>query len=325
MADTDRARLDPQARAVIESAARAPGPVPGSLGVAEARRLYRETRLRLAPPPVAVEEARDFSFPGPAGDIGARYYRPLGAKPGEALPAVVYFHGGGWTCGDLDTHDSVCRGIAAHGRCAVVAVGYRMGPEHKFPAAVEDAVAAVQWVGKNAGSLAIDAARLAVAGESAGGNLAAVAAIALRDSQPGLAMQVLVYPVTDQAADTDSLRRFAQGYSLTRELLRWYQRQYLRDERDRADWRASPLRAREHSRLPGAYVITAGFDPLLDEGLAYAERLEQAGVAVTYECFEGQIHGFLPMGGAIAAAHHAHYRIGQMLRMRFGTFPGARP
>ena len=325
MADTDRARLDPQARAVIESAARAPGPVPGSLGVAEARRLYRETRLRLAPPPVAVEEARDFSFPGPAGDIGARYYRLLGAKPGEALPAVVYFHGGGWTCGDLDTHDSVCRGIAAHGRCAVVAVDYRMGPEHKFPAAVEDAVAAVQWVGKNAASLAIDAARLAVAGESAGGNLAAVAAIALRDSQPGLAMQVLVYPVTDQAADTDSLRRFAQGYSLTRELLRWYQRQYLRDERDRADWRASPLRAREHSRLPSAYVITAGFDPLLDEGLAYAERLEQAGVAVTYECFEGQIHGFLPMGGAIAAAHHAHYRIGQMLRMRFGTFPGARP
>ncbi len=291
MADTDRARLDPQARAVIESAARAPGPVPGSLGVAEARRLYRETRLRLAPPPVAVEEARDFSFPGPAGDIGARYYRPLGAKPGEALPAVVYFHGGGWTCGDLDTHDSVCRGIAAHGRCAVVAVD----------------------------------ARLAVAGESAGGNLAAVAAIALRDSQPGLAMQVLVYPVTDQAADTDSLRRFAQGYSLTRELLRWYQRQYLRDERDRADWRASPLRAREHSRLPGAYVLTAGFDPLLDEGRAYAERLEQASVAVTYECFEGQIHGFLPMGGAIAAAHHAHYRIGQMLRMRFGTFPGVRP
>jgi acetyl esterase len=323
--DADRARLDPQARAVIESAARSAGPAPGALGVAEARKLYRETRLRLAPPPVAVEETRDFSFPGPAGDIGARTYRPLGSQAREALPAVVYFHGGGWTCGDLDTHDSVCRGIAAHGRCAVVAVDYRMGPEHKFPAAVEDAVAAVQWVSKNAGSFAIDAARLAVAGESAGGNLAAVAAIALRDSEPGLAMQVLVYPVTDQAADTDSLKRFAQGYSLTRELLRWYQGQYLRDERDRADWRASPLRAREHSRLPSAYILTAGFDPLLDEGRAYAERLEQAGVPVTYECFEGQIHGFLPMGGAIAAAHHAHYRIGQMLRMRFGTFPRVRP
>ncbi|HLQ01876.1 MAG TPA: alpha/beta hydrolase [Burkholderiales bacterium] len=325
MADADRARLDPQARAVIENAARSGGPALDSLSVAEARRLYRETRLRLAPPPVAVEEARDFSFPGPAGDIGARYYRPLGSEAREALPAVVYFHGGGWTCGDLDTHDSVCRGIAAHGCCAVVAVDYRMGPEHKFPAAVEDALAAVQWVCKNASPFAIDAARLAVAGESAGGNLAAVTAIALRDSEPGLAMQVLVYPVTDQAADTDSLRRFAQGYSLTLDLLRWYQAQYLRDERDRADWRASPLRAREHSRLPGAYILTAGFDPLLDEGLAYAERLARAGVAVTYECFEGQIHGFLPMGGAIAAAHHAHYRIGQMLRMRFGTLPGVRP
>jgi acetyl esterase len=325
VADTDRARLDPQARAVIEGAARRAAPALDSLGVAEARRLYRETRLRLAPPGVEVAEVRDFSLAGPAGDIGARSYRPLGARPGEALPAVVYFHGGGWTCGDLDTHDSVCRGIAAHGRCAVVAVDYRMGPEHKFPAAVEDAAAAVRWVGKNAGSFAIDAARLAVAGESAGGNLAAVTAIALRDAEPGLAMQVLVYPVTDQAADTESLKRFAQGYSLTRDLLRWYQGHYLRDERDRADWRASPLRAREHSRLPSAYILTAGFDPLLDEGRAYAERLAQAGVPVTYECFEGQIHGFLPMGGAIAAAHHAHYRIGQMLRMRFGTFPRVRP
>jgi len=310
---------------VIENAARSGGPALDSLSVAEARRLYRETRLRLAPPPVAVEEARDFSFPGPAGDIGARYYRPLGSEAREALPAVVYFHGGGWTCGDLDTHDSVCRGTAAHGRCAVVAVDYRMGPEHKFPAAVEDALTSLQWVTANASPLGVDPARLVVAGESAGGNLAAVAALALRDSGPRLAMQVLVYPVTDQAADTDSLRRFAQGYSLTSELLRWYQRNYLRDERDRADWRASPLRAKDHSRLPPAYVITAGFDPLLDEGRAYAERLEQAGVVVTYECFEGQIHGFLPMGGAIAAAHHAHYRIGQMLRMRFGTLPGVRP
>jgi acetyl esterase len=200
-----------------------------------------------------------------------------------------------------------------------------MGPEHKFPAAVEDAVAAVTWVGTNASSLGIDARRLAVAGESAGGNLAAVAAIALRDSDPGLAMQVLVYPVVDQASDTDSLRRFAQGYSLTLELLRWYQKQYLRDERDREDWRASPLRARDHSRLPPAYIVTAGFDPLLDEGRAYADRLSQAGVSVVYECFEGQMHGFLPMGGVIAAARHAQYRIGQMLRTRFGTFPGVRP
>ena len=325
VADAAQARLDPQARALVERAARSAGPALSSVGVDEARRLYRESRLAFAPPPVAVQETRDFSIAGRAGAIGARYYRPLGTKPGETPPAVVYFHGGGWTCGDLDTHDSVCRGIAAHGNCAVVAVDYRMGPEHKFPAAVEDAVTALQWVAANASSLGVDPARLVVAGESAGGNLAAVAALALRDSGPRLAMQVLVYPVTDQAADTDSLRRFAQGYSLTRELLQWYQRNYLRDERDRSDWRASPLRAKDHSQLPPAYVITAGFDPLLDEGKAYAERLAQAGVDVTYECFEGQIHGFLPMAGAIAAAHHAHYRIGQMLRMRFGTFPIARP
>lgn len=318
----DTSRLDPQARALLE---RPSGPALDSLSVAEARRYYREGRLALAPAPVAMEETRDFFFPGPGGDLGARYYRPLPQAAGETLPVVVYFHGGGWTCGDLDTHDSVCRGIAHHGRCAVVAVDYRMGPEHKFPAAVEDAVAAVKWVGANANPLAIDATRLAVAGESAGGNLAAVAAIALRDSGPAIAMQVLAYPVVDQASDTESMKRFARGYSLTLELLRWYQGNYLRDESDRADWRASPLRARDHSRLPHAYVLTAGFDPLLDEGKAYADRLAQAGVSVVYECFEGQIHGFLPMGGAIAAAGHAHYRIGQMLRTRFGTFQGVRP
>jgi len=317
--------LDPQARELLERLARPPSPAIDSLTAAEARRSYREGRLALAPPPLEVEESRDFLFPGPGGEIKARYYRPAGEKAGEALAVVVYFHGGGWVCGDLDTHDSVCRGIAVHGRCAVVAVDYRLGPEQKFPAAVEDAIAAVKWVSANAGALAVDAARLAVAGESAGGNLAAVAAIALRESGPAIAMQVLVYPVVDQAADTESLRRFASGYSLTRELLRWYQKQYLRNERDRADWRASPLAARDHSRLPPAYVVTAGFDPLLDEGEAYADRLKRAGVSVTYECFEGMIHGFLPMGGALAAARHAHYRIGQMLRMRFGTFPSIRP
>jgi len=317
--------LDPQARELLERLARTPALPLDSLTAAEARRAYRDGRLALAPPPLALEESRDFVIPGPGGGIGARYYRPAGGKAGEALPVVVYFHGGGWVCGDLDTHDSVCRGIAVHGRCAVVAVDYRMGPEHRFPAAVEDAVAAVRWVSANAQALAADAARLAVAGESAGGNLAAVAAIALRESGPAIAMQVLVYPVVDQAAETESLRRFASGYSLTRDLLRWYQNQYLRDESDRADWRASPLAARDHSRLPHAYVVTAGFDPLRDEGKAYADLLERAGVSVVYECFEGMIHGFLPMGGALAAARHAHYRIGQMLRTRFGTFPGIRP
>jgi acetyl esterase/lipase len=318
-------RLDPQARELLEQLARTRAPALDSLSVAEARRSYREGRLALAPPPVAMEEVRDFHFPGDSGEIGARYYRPAGEKPGGRLPVAVYFHGGGWTCGDLDTHDSVCRGIAAHGRCAVVAVDYRMGPEHKFPAAVEDALAAVRWVSANAGSLVVDASKLVVAGESAGGNLAAVAALALRDSGPAIAMQVMVYPVVDQAADTQSLKRFASGYSLTLELLRWYQKQYLRDERDRADWRASPLLAADHSLLPPAYILTAGYDPLVDEGEAYANRLRQAGVPVVYECFEGMIHGFLPLGGALAAARHAHYRIGQMVRTQFGALPRLRP
>jgi acetyl esterase/lipase len=316
------ARLDPQAHALLSRLSAA---APGSASVAEARRAYREGRLALAPPPLALAETRDFFLAGGAGEIGARYYRPLGEKAGEALPAVVYFHGGGWTCGDLDTHDSVCRGIAAQGRCTVIAVDYRMGPEHKFPAAVDDAIAAVRWVAANASGLSIDPSRLAVAGESAGGNLAAVAAIALRESGAALAMQVLVYPVVDQAADTESMKLFASGYSLTVDVLRWYQKQYLRDDADRGDWRASPLRAGDHARLPHAYIVTAGFDPLRDEGKAYADRLSQAGVPVIYECFEGMIHGFLPMGGVLAAARHAHYRIGQMLRTRFGTFPGIRP
>ena len=317
--------LDPQARELLERLARTPAPAPDSLSAADARRSYREGRLALAPSPVAVEEARDLSFPGPGGAVKARYYRPAVEKSGEALPVVVYFHGGGWVCGDLDTHDSVCRGIAVHGRCAVVAVDYRMGPEQKFPSAVEDAIAAVTWVSASARSLMVDASRLVVAGESAGGNLAAVASIALRESGPPIAMQVLVYPLVDQAADTESLSRFASGYGLTRELLRWYQKQYLGDGGDYTDWRASPLRASDHSRLPPAYVLTCGFDPLVDEGKAYADRLKQAGVSVIHECFEGMIHGFLPMGGALAAARHAHYRIGQMVRTQFGTLPRLRP
>src|SRR3989449_5813679 len=193
VADAQQARLDPQARALIERASRSAGPALSSVGVAEARRVYRESRLAFAPPPVAVQETRDFSIAGPGGAFGARYYRPLGTRPGEALPAVVYFHGGGWTCGDLDTHDSVCRGIAAHGYCAVVAVDYRLGPEHKFPAAVEDALTSLQWVAANASSFGVDPARLVVAGESAGGNLAAVGAVALRASALRLAVPVLLH------------------------------------------------------------------------------------------------------------------------------------
>jgi len=320
----DEPRLDPQARALIERFAAAGAPPLYTLTAPEARRAYRESRAALAAAPVHVDEIRELSVPGPAAALRGRLYRPRAAE--NALPGMVYFHGGGFIYGDIDTHDVVCRGIAQCAHCAVVSVDYRLAPEHRFPAAVEDAFAATAWVAANAAALGIDPARLAVAGDSAGGNLAAVVAITARErSAPALAMQVLVYPTTDFAAETDSISRFAAGYLLTRESIRWVKRTYLRDEHDALDWRASPFRADDFSRLPAAYIITAGFDPLRDEGRAYAERLAQAGVAVTHECFEGQVHGFLVMGGAIAAAGHAIQRIGQTLRMQFGTTPRLRP
>jgi len=311
--------LDPQAAAVLERAARANLPPYSRLGAPAARELYRETRARLAPAPPEVAKVEDLQADGPAGAIPVRLYRALGAAPEERLPVLVYFHGGGWTIGDLDTHDVVCRELANLARSAVVSVGYRLAPEHKFPAAVDDALAATRWVARMADPLGLDGARVAVGGDSGGGNLAAVAALALRDAGgPPLAAQVLLYPATDLAADAPSHLKFAEGYMLTRDAVLWFTGNYLRGPGDAADWRASPLKAADVSGLPAAYVLTAGFDPLLDEGRAYADRLHSAGVPVTYECFEGMIHGFVTMGGVIAAAHHALYRAATVLKQAFG-------
>ncbi len=313
-------RLDPQAKAVLERVAHANLPPYPQLGAAGARKLYRETRGALAPVPPELARVADLRAPGPAGDIPVRLYRPLGTADADRLPALVYFHGGGWTIGDLDTHDVVCRQLADFTPCAVVSVDYRLGPEHKFPAAVDDAVAAARWVAREADRLGIDARRIAVGGDSAGGTLAAVVALLARDDGgPRFAMQALVYPATDMAADTASHLRYGEGHLLTREAILWFRANYLRDAADEADWRASPLRAPDLSRLPPAYVITAGFDPLVDEGRAYADRLQAAGVAVTYECFEGMIHGFVTMGGVIAAANHALARCAQGLRQAFAS------
>jgi acetyl esterase len=315
--------LDPQARTVLERVARANLPAYSQLGAAAARALYRETRGKLSAAPPEVACVTDLRATGPAGDIPVRLYRPLGSSEGEALPVLVYFHGGGWTIGDLDTHDVPCREFANLARCAVVSVDYRLAPEHKFPAAFDDAVAATHWAHAHAGALGIDASRLAVGGDSAGGNLAAAVAIAFRDTWgPRIAMQTLVYPGTDMAADTPSHAAFAEGYMLTRDAILWFKDNYLRGPEDEADWRASPLRAGDLAGLPPAYVITAGFDPLLDEGRTYADRLRAAGVKVTYECFAGMIHGFVTMGGVIAAAHHAIYRASQGLKQAFAHVRG---
>ena len=218
----------------------------------------------------------------------------------------MFFHGGGWVVGDIATHDTVCRHLANRADCAVVSVDYRLAPEHKFPAAVEDCVAATGWVAENAAALGVDPARLAVGGDSAGGNLAAVVCLMARDGgAPRIAHQLLIYPATDAAMRHASVTRFAEGYVLTRSTMRWFYDQYLRSPDDAADWRVSPLAAADLSGLPPAYVLTAGYDPLCDEGDEYAARLAAAGVAVEHRRFPGQIHGFVTNGKIIRAADPA--------------------
>jgi acetyl esterase len=309
--------VDPQMQRVLERIAKAALPQFYTVSADEARRLYRESRAALGPPPPEVAEVRDLAASGPAGPIPVRLYRGLGAAAGAPQPALVFFHGGGWTIGDLDTHDVVCRTLANKAHCAVIAVDYRMGPEHKFPAAVEDCIAATRWVAEQGTALGVDAARIAVGGDSAGGNLAAVAAITLRDAGgPPLVFQALVYPATDQRMDTATHARFSDGYLLTRNNMLWFRGNYL-NPGDYDDWRASPIRAADLAHLPPAHIITAGYDPLLDEGRAYSDRLVAAGVPVLYECFEGMTHGFLTMGGVVAASNHALYRLGQSLAQAF--------
>lgn len=267
---------------------------------------YRETRKPVQPPPPDVAAVENRHISGPHGAIGLRCYRPLGSAPGQALPALIYIHGGGWTIGDLDTHDTLCRCLANQAQCAVVSVDYRLGPEHKFPAAVDDCVAATRWLFEHADELAIDAKRIAIGGDSAGGNLATVTALILRDSGgPALRFQLLVYPATDQRIDAPSHFELADGYVLTRDNILYFRANYLRGPADYDDWRASPIRATSLARLPPALVITAGFDPLLDEGKVYADALAAAGVPVAYTCYEGMIHGFFVMGGIMDDANRA--------------------
>ena len=314
--------VDRQMQAVIERVAQAGLPPYCNVSAVEARRLYKEGRAALSPPVPEVAAVRDLAAPGPAGPVPLRLYRGLEAEAGTALPLLVYFHGGGWTIGDLDTHDIVCRTLAYRARCAVVAVDYRMGPEHKFPAAVDDCVAATRWLAQQGAALGVNSARIAVGGDSAGGNLAAVVALILRDAGgPALVLQALVYPATDQRMNTASHASFAEGYLLTRDNMLWFRDNYLAPA-DYEDWRASPLLAADLARLPPAHIITAGYDPLVDEGRAYSDRLVAAGVPVLYECFEGMAHGFLTMGGAVAAANHALYRLGQSLAQAFNPGRG---
>jgi acetyl esterase len=297
--------LDPQARALLDLIAERGVPPTHTLSPAEARKLYRERRAYTQPATITMAEVRDLSAPAAHGSIGLRLYRPTTAATTPS-PTIVYFHGGGWVIGDLDTHDVLCRELAHRSGCVVVAVDYRLAPEHRFPAAVDDSLAAARWVHEQAGTLGIDASRIALGGDSAGGNLATVTALGLRDGggfKPRF--QLLIYPGTDMRAVAPSHTSNGQGYMLTAETIGYFRGHYVPNERDWSDWRVSPLLHSELSKLPPALVITAGYDPLRDEGRQYADALSKAGVPTQYVCFERQIHGFITMGRVIDESNTA--------------------
>ncbi len=298
--------LDAQAKALLKLIDERGLPAVHESTPVDARTAYRERRFFTQPAEPAVGESRDLTVAGPRGPIPCRAYRPAGAAADAVLPGLVYFHGGGFVIGDLDTHDVLCRQLANASGCRVVSVDYRMGPEHKFPAAVDDCVAVTRWVSQQAGTLGIDRTRLAVGGDSAGGNLAAVVAIVARDAGDlPLAFQLLIYPCADFRCGTASHRDNGQGYLLTRDTIDYFYRHYLNTPEEKLDWRASPLLHPDLSRLPPALVLTAGFDPLRDEGLQYADKLMQAGNRTQYVCFERQIHGFITMGKVLDEANTA--------------------
>lgn len=295
--------LHPQARALLDFIEARGIPPTHTLSPAEARAFYRDRRAATQPEAPQVAQVRDLKAEGPHGAIPVRLYRPLGAAADAALPVLVYFHGGGWVIGDLDTHDVLCRSFANGAGCAVASIDYRMGPEHRFPAAVDDVLAATRWVRREAASLGLDAGRLAVGGDSAGGNLAAVVAIAARDAGDlPIAFQLLIYPATDMRRGHPSHQANGQGYLLTSDTMTYFHDHYIDDTRHDLDWRASPLLHADLSGLPSALVLTAGYDPLRDEGMAYAEALTAAGNRAAYVCFERQIHGFITMGKVLDEA-----------------------
>jgi acetyl esterase len=294
--------LDPQAQALIDlMVARAVPPV-YTLSVPEARKSYLERRFYSQPDPPPVADVRALRTDS---GVPLRLYRnTLAAEQ----PALVYCHGGGWTIGDLDTHDVLCRQLCLLAGITVVAVDYRLAPEHRFPAAVDDCVAATRWVQQQASNLNINPARLAIGGDSAGGNLAAVVCLLLRDqpgAAPALRHQLLIYPATDMRAVAPSHISNGSGYLLTQESVAYYRGNYISDPAQWADWRASPLLAPNLRGLPPALVLTAGYDPLRDEGRQYADALSAAGNAAQYICFERQLHGFITMGRLMDEANTA--------------------
>jgi acetyl esterase len=306
--------LHPQAKSLLDALNAAPAPAPEDLTPAALREQYAALAL---PASVDGVDREDRTIPGPGGALGIRIYRPEGD---EVTPVIVYFHGGGWVIGDLDTHDGGCAALCAASGCAVVAVDYRLAPEATFPAPVEDCLAATRWVADHAEEIRVDAGRLAVAGDSAGGNLAAVVAQIARDlGEPQIRFQLLVYPVTDYEFTSDSMVDNADGFLLTPDMMRWFFGHYLAGDVEAvSDPRVSPLRADDLTDLPPAHIITAGYDPLRDQGNAYAAALEAAGVEVDHIEYAGMFHGFFNLGSVLDTATEAVERAAAAIRREFG-------
>lgn len=311
-----RDRLHPQLRAMLERIAEAGYPDQTTVPVEEARRITVDRAERFYGDPEPVDRVEPLTVDGAAGPLRARLYAMDSAAP---LPVAVYFHGGGWVLGDIDSHDKGVRAITAAARCLSVSVDYRRAPEHPFPAAAEDCFAALRWVAANAARLGGDPKRIAVAGDSAGGNLAAVSALTARDSGgPALAFQLLIYPVVDSDLDGGTYATLGSAPVLDRARMTYFWDSYVPDPAQRSDWRCAPLRAANHAGLPPALVIGAGVDPLFGEGAAYAEALRAAGVEAEHIAFPRMTHAFFQAPGILDDARAAVDAAGAALRRAFG-------
>lgn len=308
--------LDPQTRTFLDRFALIPAWYEVPLDEA------REQRILAAPtlngPPEPVRKVEDRNIPGPGGTLPLRIYTPQGDGP---FPILVYFHGGGWVLSNLETHDMLCRKLTNRAHCIVISVDYRLAPEHKFPAAVEDSYAATNWAAEHAHELNGDPTRLAVGGDSAGGNLSAVTTLLAREQGgPAISFQFLIYPATDHypaSAQRKSFIENGEGYFLTNEGMRHFLDHYLESPEQSSDPRFAPLQAKDLSGLPPALVVTAEYDPLRDEGELYAERLQKAGVPVTLRRYDGMIHGFFTMAGVIDQSNKAIDETAEILRQAF--------
>jgi acetyl esterase len=300
----DGRTLDGRTQWLLQLLARSGQPPVEQTTVLEARASYDAFMLEMGGRPAPIGEMVDRTIEGPAGRLRVRLYRPAGTVA-RLLPAILYFHGGGWVAGSLEGYDLVYRYFCSRSGCAVVAVDYRLAPEHKFPAGIEDAVAAYRRLAKEATALGIDPARIVIAGDSAGGNVAAVAARLLREEPRPPCLQWLIFPATDLGLDTPSYKSCGEGFMMTRSAMEWFRGHYLNGQAEIDDPRASPLKANDLAGLAPALVYTAGFDPLRDEGHAYADRLASAGVKTIHREFDSLIHGFVGLRGTVQAAARA--------------------